>query len=410
MKENTALRKKILAALFLAIGLILPFITMQIPAVGKMLCPMHIPVLLCGYICGWPYGLLIGIITPLLRGVLFGMPAIFPNAFCMAFELATYGLVAGILSEKMKKDIGDHLISKLDLQDIAKVLSDELSGSELNTVLLDIFNKRVQQETPSSLLSKYEGNKLVKPALLEDVLEYKEKELRCYKLIAGRGFEPIELSPVAQFGTSSVIATVDQKKVLTSLRNTEVQADPTNAIALHYASLKKKGELDNKTYNYSNISRVIRTQVFNNPNFTPHFTVLALISCGRDTGSFNFEKEELLKHLTTSYEICKSYGVEKIYYEIIPCKGYDSQSPLIMESISYVREKNSNLEVLVIAPEHDNNYYHGFRIKQQIVIGGNTIEIADGGLLDWTQQLLTNKKERMMTFGLGIQVLYHLTK
>ena len=53
----------------------------------------------------------------------------------------------------MKKDIGDHIISKLDLQDIAKVLSDELSGSELNTVLLDIFNKRVQQETPSSLLS-----------------------------------------------------------------------------------------------------------------------------------------------------------------------------------------------------------------------------------------------------------------
>ena len=111
MKENTALRKRILAALFLAIGLILPFITMQIPTVGKMLCPMHIPVLLCGYICGWPYGLLIGIITPLLRGVLFGMPAIFPNAFCMAFELATYGLVAGILSEKMKKDIKSLYIS-----------------------------------------------------------------------------------------------------------------------------------------------------------------------------------------------------------------------------------------------------------------------------------------------------------
>lgn len=309
----------------------------------------------------------------------------------------------------MKKDIGDHIISKLDLQDIVKVLSDELSGSELNTVLLDVFNRRVQQETPSSLLQKYESNKLVKPVPLEDVLDYKENELRCYKLIAGRGFEPVELSPVAQFGTSSVIATVDQKKVLTALRNTEVQADPTNAIALHYASLKKKGELDNKTYNYSNISRVIRTQVFDNPNLTPHFIVLALISCGRDTGSFTFEKEELLKHLITSYEICKSFGVDKIYYEIIPCKGYDCQSPLITESISYVREKSS-LEVAAVKPQHDNNYYQGFRIKQQIVIGGNTIEIADGGLLDWTQQLLTNKKERMMTFGLGIQVLYHLTK
>ncbi|MDR2948744.1 MAG: hypothetical protein LBV71_06000 [Prevotella sp.] len=310
----------------------------------------------------------------------------------------------------MKKDIGSHIINKLDLQDIVKVLSEELSGSELNSVLLDVFNKRVGQETPSSLLSKYERNKLVQPAGI-DVLSYKENELTCYKILAGRGFEPIELSPVAQFGTSSVVATVDQKKVLTAIRNTEVQADPTNAIALHYASLKKKGELDNKTYNYSNISRVIRTQVWHNPNFvSQHFIVLALISCGRDTGSFNFEKEELLKHLTTSYEICKSFGVEKIYYEIIPCKGYDSQSPLIMESISYVREKNSNLEVLVTAPEDDNNYYQGFRIKQQIVIGGNTIEIADGGLLDWTQLLLTNKKERMMTFGLGIQILYQLTK
>ncbi len=309
----------------------------------------------------------------------------------------------------MKKDISGHIISKLDLQDIDKILANELSGSELNTVLLDVFNRRVQQETPSSLLQKYENNKLVKPAPLEDVLDYKENELRTYKLIAGRGFKPVELSPVAQLGTSSVMATVDQKKVLTALRNTEVQADPTNAIALHYASLKKKGELDNKIHNYSNISRVIRTQVFDNPNFTPHFIVLALISCGRDTGSFTFEKEELLKHLTTSYEICKSFGVEKIYYEIIPCKGYDKQSTLITESVSYVQQKNSNLKIVIVEPQHDNNYYHGFRIKQQIMIGSNTIEIADGGLLDWTQQLLNNKKERMMTFGLGIQILYQLT-
>ena len=63
----------------------------------------------------------------------------------------------------MKKDIGDHLISKLDLQDIAKVLSDELSGSELNTVLLDIFNKRVQQETPSSLLVNMRVTSLLSP-------------------------------------------------------------------------------------------------------------------------------------------------------------------------------------------------------------------------------------------------------
>lgn len=111
MREKMVLRKSILVAMFLAVGLILPFITMQIPAVGKMLCPMHIPVLLCGYICGWPYGLLIGFITPLFRGVLFGIPVLFPNAVCMAFELATYGMITGILSAKMEKDIRSLYIS-----------------------------------------------------------------------------------------------------------------------------------------------------------------------------------------------------------------------------------------------------------------------------------------------------------
>lgn len=111
MKREMNLRKTILSALFLAIGLILPFITMQIPAVGKMLCPMHIPVLLCGYICGWPYGLIVGALTPLLRGALFGMPVMVPSAVCMAFELAVYGFVTGFLSGRMKKDIKSLYIS-----------------------------------------------------------------------------------------------------------------------------------------------------------------------------------------------------------------------------------------------------------------------------------------------------------
>lgn len=96
----------VLSALFLALGLLLPFVTMQIPSVGKMLCPMHIPVLLCGYLCGWQYGLAVGFITPLLRSVTFGTPILLPSAVCMAFELATYGFLTGFLAPKMKKNIG----------------------------------------------------------------------------------------------------------------------------------------------------------------------------------------------------------------------------------------------------------------------------------------------------------------
>ena len=56
-----------LSALFLAIGLVLPFFTGQIPQIGQMLLPMHIPVLLCGLVCGWQGGALVGFVLPLLR-------------------------------------------------------------------------------------------------------------------------------------------------------------------------------------------------------------------------------------------------------------------------------------------------------------------------------------------------------
>lgn len=85
------------AALYLAIAQALPFITGQIPEIGAMLCPMHIPALLCGFMCGWPWGLAVGFIAPLLRGVLFGMPVLFPTAVAMAFELSVYGGMVGWL-------------------------------------------------------------------------------------------------------------------------------------------------------------------------------------------------------------------------------------------------------------------------------------------------------------------------
>ena len=87
----------VLTALFLALAYVMPFLTGQVPEIGAMLCPLHIPVLLCGFICGWPWGLAIGVIAPLLRSLTLGMPPIFPTAVCMAFELAAYGAVAGLM-------------------------------------------------------------------------------------------------------------------------------------------------------------------------------------------------------------------------------------------------------------------------------------------------------------------------
>ena len=91
------------SARMLALGLFLPFLTGQIPEIGKMLLPMHIPVILCGFICGWKYGLGIGILLPIMRSFIFGMPILYPKAVAMAFELAAYGLVCGFFYYRFKK-------------------------------------------------------------------------------------------------------------------------------------------------------------------------------------------------------------------------------------------------------------------------------------------------------------------
>ena len=104
--KNKRTLKMTYAALCLALAIVLPFLTGQIPQIGQALSPMHIPVLLCGFLCGWPWGLAIGFIAPLLRSVLFGMPAMFPNACAMAFELAAYGALTGVLYKALPKKTG----------------------------------------------------------------------------------------------------------------------------------------------------------------------------------------------------------------------------------------------------------------------------------------------------------------
>ena len=99
---NKNLLKLVLSAMFLALALVLPFLTGQIAEFGSMLLPMHIPVMLCGLVCGPQYGLAVGLIAPLMRSLIFGMPPMFPTAISMAFELATYGLVIGLLFQKSR--------------------------------------------------------------------------------------------------------------------------------------------------------------------------------------------------------------------------------------------------------------------------------------------------------------------
>ena len=102
MKTKKLIFNIALSGMFLALAYVMPFLTGQIPEIGKMLCPMHIPVLLCGFICGSPYGFVVGAIAPVLRSLTLSMPPIL-TAVIMSVELAVYGFMAGLLYNSLPK-------------------------------------------------------------------------------------------------------------------------------------------------------------------------------------------------------------------------------------------------------------------------------------------------------------------
>lgn len=111
--RNSAILRMAYAAVCLALCMVLPFLTGQIPQIGSALSPMHIPVLLAGFLCGPWWAAAVGAVAPLLRFALFGMPPIFPTGVAMCFELAGYGLVSGLLYRKLPKKAVNVYVSLL---------------------------------------------------------------------------------------------------------------------------------------------------------------------------------------------------------------------------------------------------------------------------------------------------------
>lgn len=122
-------KRMILAALFVALGVVLPMAFHSIPNAGSIFLPMHIPVLLCGLICGWAYGLGCGVLAPLLSSLMTGMPpaAILPGMLC---ELAVYGLVSGLLLKVIhtKRTIVDLYLALIGAMIAGRLVSGALSA------------------------------------------------------------------------------------------------------------------------------------------------------------------------------------------------------------------------------------------------------------------------------------------
>ncbi len=137
VKELTA------AAMLLAIGILLPSLTMNVPQIGNMLCPMHLPVLLCGAICGWKYGLAVGALTPILRFALFMPGAIINTGIPMMFELAAYGVLIAVLLKVIP--------NKHRIPHIYASLIGAMIGGRLIWAVVRLIMSRFMQNLPFSL-------------------------------------------------------------------------------------------------------------------------------------------------------------------------------------------------------------------------------------------------------------------
>jgi hypothetical protein len=314
----------------------------------------------------------------------------------------------------MESPIVTKILQRIDQPDLVRILTEDLTGTELNTILLDVFSDASSKLSPPLLLNRYQSNRFVKPADLP-VLELKRMELDMLELFKRLSFEPIELSPVSVLGSCSVVATTEQDKVLSSLRGTEVLADATNSIALHICDLKQNKSLFSRKdmISFSTVQRHIRTQQITGKGFTPHFKIACLVTAGTDTGSFSFEKESLLQHIIAMKELyINYYNVDDISFRFLCRKhGYDSSERLAEQVREFVIGKHPDISIdIVKTPEKEIDYYKGIQYKVDIRVNGRTYEIGDGGFVDWTQQMLQNKKERMLSTGIGFDFMYRIMR
>lgn len=303
--------------------------------------------------------------------------------------------------------IAKKISEKIGVPNMVDLLT-SISSSDLSSLLIEVYQQRSVGLSVGSLLQQYQQNSFAQPADTEMLLML-EKELEILRYLQQMGYHSLELSPVGQFGSCSVVGTVSQKKIISAIRHTEVMADATNALALHMAGIRKTNGFKSQILRYSTVHRHIRALYRRMEGHTPHFKVACMVAAGRDTGDYSFELTTLKEQLLHIYQLLSNiFAVKKIHGRIIAREGYRDDTLL-----TRVQELSIDLpmKTTVTQSADENNYYKGVQFKVLIELDeGPEVEIADGGFTDWTQKLTGNRKERCLISGLGLSLLIKLCR
>jgi len=317
----------------------------------------------------------------------------------------------------MKDKIIEKIIGKSGVSNLLDILSQDLSPSEWQSLLLAVAARRAARLSPSQVFEQYQSSRFVHPVrgLSKDQFQVFEQWAQA-QLPAD--FESIILSPVAPFATCSSVATVHQNKVLSAHRNLEVVADATNVLAME-ASLRRKALLAAKPKSQQQIHlatshRHLRAQALAMEGFTAHFQIQCMVSAGRDEGNWLFEKAVLKQHLAYYLRLLSTgpFSVEETSLEIAITILSPSFLAIYEEVVTALAKTYPNVKIR-LAPERETgrSYYKVccFYIYAHLE-NGQSIPFCDGGFTDWTQQFLASRKERLLSSGFGLELWLRLVQ
>lgn len=303
----------------------------------------------------------------------------------------------------MSKKIVERIQKETNTPDLVALLT-SIPSSDFNSLMMEVLSQKTLQISPSDLLRNYASNRFVKPSEV-DFISFLTFELDLLQKAQFFGFTALELSPVSPLGSCSAVATVNQKKVLSALRSTEVVADATNLLGLEAVSRRKLTHFDSEILRLCTVHRHLRTP-YVKPPFLPHFKIFCMVTAGKDTGNLLFEKQHLVEHIRFITDYLKSFTAVEAVRVILKSTRRDNANfaPLCNTVTSEIKNVAFDTEQV------EQPYYQIIQFKTFITIRQKEFEIADGGLVDWSQKLSNNRKERMLTSGIGIELLFKLLK
>ena len=289
----------------------------------------------------------------------------------------------------MDEGIARRIQRRTGISDLPAVLAEKLSPGDLQSLLLEVYARRARRLAPADLLERQKNSRFCQAAPV-DPRQLVELEQAWLELLDER-FETLVLSPLAPLGCCSALGPVHQNKVLSTARNLEVAADPSNQLALECALRRAEG-LD--PVHLSARQRVVRTQALPGPNCFAHFCLLALASASSEGAAF--QQAALALHLRFHLGFLQT---------LLPGEpqrlGWSSRTPLSLIEVveAELVAEGLQFESCGFEDAASAGYYPGARFK----LWAGEDEVGDGGFTDWCSQLLGRRREKLLISGLGLE-------